>query len=87
MWARFASTLDLWKPPQRSDRRLIVIFLDLSIVGTAIALALMTGLKRRELLFMCVTPLIVTENWLWARHDYLEVETKAAVAPGPLAPH
>lgn len=40
----------------------------LSVVGIAIALALMSGLQRRELLFMCGTVLIATGNWLWAKY-------------------
>lgn len=38
-----------------------------SILGVMISLALMTGLKQRELLLMLVTALIATANWLWAR--------------------
>ena len=47
----------------------------LSILGVAICLALMAGLKRRELLLMCVTVLIATANWLWARRRRAQVET------------
>jgi len=57
-----------------------------SIFGVAIALALMTGLKRRELLLMCVTALIATANWLWARRHHLDLETKARAAAVPLSP-
>jgi amino acid transporter len=46
----------------------------LSIVAVAIALGLMTGLKRRELLLMCVTALIAAANWLWARRHHSELE-------------
>jgi amino acid transporter len=53
----------------------------LGVVGVAIALALMTALKRRELLLMCITALIATVNWLWARRHRLQLDTKASVAP------
>jgi amino acid transporter len=49
----------------------------LSIVAVAIALGLMTGLKRRELLLMCVTALIATANWLWVRRWHVQSESKA----------
>jgi APA family basic amino acid/polyamine antiporter len=49
----------------------------LSIVAVAIALGLMTGLKRRELLLMGVTALIAAANWLWARRRHVELEAKA----------
>lgn len=54
----------------------------LSIVAVAISLALITGLTRRELLLMCVTALIATANWLWARahHPKLQKEAKAATS-------
>src|SRR5437870_2157807 len=58
----------------------------LSIVSVAIALGLMTGLKRRELLLMCVTALIAAANWLWARGHHSELETKASAASAPLSP-
>jgi APA family basic amino acid/polyamine antiporter len=58
----------------------------LSIVGVAIALALMTGLKRRELLLMCVTALIATANWLWVRRRNLELEANVKAAAVPLSP-
>src|SRR5262249_36529192 len=51
--------------------------------GVAIALALMTGLKRRELLLMFITALIATANWLWARHYHWELEGKASAAAVP----
>ena len=50
----------------------------MSILGVAIALALMTSLKRRELLLMGVTALIAGANWLWARRHQLSLETKTA---------
>jgi amino acid transporter len=57
----------------------------LSILGIAISLALMTGLKRRELLLMCVTALIATANWLWVRRDHSERDTRV-VAAAPVSP-
>jgi hypothetical protein len=48
----------------------------LSICGVAISLMLMTGLERREALLMCVTALLATANWLWARGRRLKPETK-----------
>jgi amino acid transporter len=59
----------------------------LSVLAIAISLLLLTGLKRRELLLMCVTALIATANWLWARRRHLELETKARVAAAPVSPH
>jgi amino acid transporter len=56
----------------------------LSIVGIAIALALMTGLKRRELFLMGVTALIAAVNWLWARRRCLGLQAKASAAAAPL---
>jgi amino acid transporter len=56
----------------------------LSIAGIAICLALMTGLQRREALLMCVTALIATANWLWARRQQFPLETKAEAATNPL---
>jgi len=55
----------------------------LSILGVAICLALMIGLKRRELFLMCIVVLIATANWLWARRRPLEpeTETKAVATP------
>ena len=48
----------------------------LSILAVAISLALMTGLKRREVLLMCVTALIATANWLWARRRHAPSESE-----------
>jgi hypothetical protein len=48
----------------------------LSILGVGISLALMIGLKRRELLLMCVTALIAAANWLWARRRHVQSESK-----------
>ena len=58
----------------------------LSILGIAICLALATGLKGREVLLMCVTALVATANWLWARRHHLEPETMASAAAGPQPP-
>jgi len=58
----------------------------LSVLAIAISLGLMTGLKRRELFLMCVTTLIATVNWLWARRYSLKVETKLKAAVTPLSP-
>jgi amino acid transporter len=52
----------------------------LSVLGVAICMALMAGLKRRELLLMCVTVLIATANWLWARRRHAQVGTVAKTA-------
>ncbi len=48
----------------------------LSILGVAISLALMTGLKRREVLLMCITALIAAANWLWARRRHAPSESE-----------
>jgi basic amino acid/polyamine antiporter, APA family len=55
----------------------------LSILGIVICLALMTGLRRRELLLMCITALIAAINWLWAQRRRAQVET---VVKTPTAP-
>jgi basic amino acid/polyamine antiporter, APA family len=52
----------------------------LSIVAVAIALGLMTGLKSRELLLMCVTALIAAINWLWAKRHRGRVEMAKTAA-------
>ena len=57
----------------------------LGVVGVAIALALMTALKSRELLLMCITALVATANWLWARRHHLESEAKASATAAPLS--
>jgi len=46
-----------------------------SIAAVAIALGLMTGLKPRELLLMCVTALIASANWLWAKRRHAPAKT------------
>jgi basic amino acid/polyamine antiporter, APA family len=51
----------------------------LSVVAVAISVGMMIGLKPRELLLMCVTSLIATANWLWARRHF-NTETKAESA-------
>jgi len=58
----------------------------LSILAIAISLVLMTSLKRRELTLMSVTALFATANWLWARRNHLELETKAKAVAVPLSP-
>jgi basic amino acid/polyamine antiporter, APA family len=58
----------------------------LSILAIAISLVLMTSLKRRELTLMSVTALFATANWLWARRNHLELETKAKAVVIPLSP-
>jgi len=57
----------------------------LSVIGIAIAVGLMTALNRRELLLMCITALIATANWLWARHHHSELEPKASTASAPVS--
>jgi basic amino acid/polyamine antiporter, APA family len=47
-----------------------------SILAIAISLVLMTGLKRRELLLMCLTALIAAANWLWVKRRHVEPEPK-----------
>jgi len=47
-----------------------------SILAIAISLVLMTGLKRSELLLMCVTALIAAANWLWVKRRHVEPEPK-----------
>jgi amino acid transporter len=54
------------------------------VLGVAIALALMTALKRRELLLMCITALIASANWLWARRHQFKLEAKASAVTAPL---
>jgi positive regulator of sigma E activity len=54
------------------------------VLGVAIALALMTALKRRELLLMCITTLIASANWLWARRHQFKLEAKASAVTAPL---
>ena len=52
----------------------------LSILAVAIAVGLMSGLKFRELLLMCVTALIATINWLWAKRHRVQVEAAKTAA-------
>jgi amino acid transporter len=49
----------------------------LSIVAVGLALALLTGLKRREALLMCVTALIATANWVSVRRHQLGSKAKS----------
>ena len=58
----------------------------LSIVDVAIALALMTALKRGQLLLMCVTAVIASSNWLWARRQHVGLEAKTPSPVAPLSP-
>jgi hypothetical protein len=57
----------------------------LSIVAVGLALALLTGLQRREVLLMFVTVLIAAANWLWARRRQFEVEGKAKSGGNPVS--
>jgi APA family basic amino acid/polyamine antiporter len=52
----------------------------LSVVAVAIALGLMTGLKPRELLLMCVTAVIASANWLWVRRPRPKLGTQLKAA-------
>jgi basic amino acid/polyamine antiporter, APA family len=56
----------------------------LAALGVAICLALTTGLKRREVLLMCITALAATINWLWARRYHWELETKSKAKAVPV---
>ena len=58
----------------------------LSILAIVISLVLMTSLRSRELSLMCGTALFATANWLWARRNHLELETKAKAVAIPLSP-
>jgi amino acid transporter len=75
-----ASLIRLRKVRPNADAFRIPFAPVLSIVGITIALALMTGLKRRELFLMGVTALIAAVNWLWARRHHLDLESKASAA-------
>lgn len=44
----------------------------LSILGVAISLALMSGLKGSEVFLMCLTALIATANWLWTKRRHTQ---------------
>ena len=48
----------------------------LSIAGIAICVAVITGLKRNELLIMCVPALVATTNWLWVKRQQPEFDTR-----------
>jgi basic amino acid/polyamine antiporter, APA family len=80
-----ASLIRLRKLRPKADAFRIPFGSALSVVGIAIAITLMTALKRRELLLMCITALIATANWLWARHHHPELEPKASAATAPLS--
>lgn len=75
-----ASLIRLRKLRPKADAFRIPFGSLLAVVGIAIALALMTALKRRELLLMCITALIAAANWLWARRQRLTLGTKASAA-------
>ena len=81
-----ASLIRLRKLRPNADALRIPFGPFLSILAIAISLLLMTGLKRRELLWMCVTALIATANWLWARRHHLELETNRRASAPPLSP-
>jgi len=55
----------------------------LSICGVAISLTLMTGLERREALLMCLTALLATATWLWARRRLKPGMKQTAPMPPP----
>jgi len=48
----------------------------LSVVGVAICLGLITGLKRNELLLMCLPACIAAANWLWVKSRHVQSESK-----------
>jgi len=80
-----ASLIRLRKLRPNADALRIPFGPFLSVLAIAISLLLITGLKRRELLWMCVTALIATANWLWAKRHHTELETKARAAMAPLS--
>lgn len=81
--AMCASLIRLRKLRPNADAYRISFGPLLSVLGVAISVALMTGLKPREVLLMGITPLIATANWLWARRRHrVELETEVkAVSP------
>jgi amino acid transporter len=72
--AMCASLIRLRKLRPNADAFRIPFGSVLSVVAVVIALALITGLKRQELLLMCITALFGTSNWLWARKQYLVLD-------------
>jgi basic amino acid/polyamine antiporter, APA family len=76
-----ASLLRLRKLRPNADSFRVPFGPVLPIIGIAIAVGLMTGLKRGNLLLMCVTALIAAANWLWARQHRFSLEAKASAAP------
>ena len=54
----------------------------LSILGFAICLALMTGLKRNEVFLMCVIATIAAANWLWAKRHRRQQQRNMEVPAG-----
>jgi len=67
-----ASLIRLRKLHAGADALRIPLGPVLSILGIAISLALMAGLKRTELLLLFVTALIATANWLWVKWRHRE---------------
>ncbi len=65
--ATCASLIPLRKLRPDADRLRVPLGPLLSVLGVAISLALMTGLKTGELLLMGFTAAIATTNWLWAK--------------------
>src|SRR5262249_48578890 len=81
-----SSLIRLRKLRPKADAFRIPLGPVLSIVGAGIALALMTALKRRELLLMSVTALIASLNWVWARRQQVGLQTQASAAAAPPSP-
>src|SRR5260370_24874639 len=71
-----ASLIRLRKLRPNADAFRIPFGPGLSMLGVAISLALMTGLKGREVFLMCLTALIATANWLWAKQRHRHSEQK-----------
>ena len=78
--AMCASLIRLRKLTPNADALRIPLGPVLSILGIGISLALMTGLKRSEALLLCVTALIATANWLWAKRRQVESEERIRAA-------
>ena len=53
----------------------------LTFVAVGIALVLLTGLHRREILLMSVTALIATANWAWVRYRQLHSTLPVKAVP------
>jgi amino acid transporter len=80
-----ASLIRLRKLRPKADAFRIPFGSVLSVVGVAIAIALMTALKRRQLLLMSITALLATANWLWARRHHLGLEPKTSTTSAPVS--